>query len=807
MDGHHELQNVTDLSPFDAVPKKEIVPEKVIKFSLKDEENPTKDNGYRKSRNKEANGINDFDGDFHKDNAFIINEMNRLRDEMETLRAEIDYIKSSRKPEIKQDFTAKSFKFVLGPDTFSLMMIRNPLSTSWLLGVISFMVQVIISALVLKTQVDEPKLGIPFKVKNEVRVGQFFAILIYLLNQQDILTPFKYGQVLHYESDWHRKLQTRKRDKTIFLWTCRVFIPCFLLFAQGVLVTITSFILIAQTDDLVELLKDFSALMIISQVDNRFFDLASFGYLGETLYHQTLKIKDGIVLEDLNQEDLQGILDPNQSIYKSKSQHGTSIGFMDSFDRKTGNRTNIVKVQVMMTFRYIKAHVSMRSLYFFFVCNLLTWTWIHSVVLKQLDGTFFKITYPECRISPEEIKKVGDSKCDGGFLNTNKCGLDGGDCTEFNIVFPNCKLPNVHHVGDGTCQSEFNIPECSFDDGDCCPFEYSDERFGDGKCHGGFIGSGYCNYDLNDCNDFRRQFSECDLEQIALDMDADNVKTIPILGNGICESKYYLNEECGHEFGDCQSCVVNDYSRIGDGVCDGASYNTPDCLFDGGDCKVEGYDNCHVDVPEYVGDGICNGGDYASDDCGNDGNDCDLCQAIDFALIGNGVCNEFYNHKNCSWDGWDCDIAPGKLATQSSTYQPYAANYSLSTQKNQIGSKTLTEIDPWWKVDMYGVSYAIERVVIHSGLDGPKNLDSFQLDIFYSGSSVFQYRHRGEIISNRTIVDTISSNNCTSIIGDAVKISLRGLRSLSLQRVAIFGKSISTNKSNSPTPTLTPFSI
>lgn len=790
----HDLNNVADQSPFDSSSK--MVP----LTGLEEQDNSTKDNGISLRFNKEAYSINNFDAGFHKDNTFIINEMNRLRDEMETLRSEMDFIKSSRKPEIKQDFRAKSFKFVLGPDTFSLMMIRNPWSTSWLLGMVSFMVQVIVSALVLKSQVDQSSIGIPFKVKDEVRLGQFFAILIYLLNQQDILTPFKYGQVLHYDSDWPRKLQTKNRDKTIFLWIYRVFIPCFLLFVQGVLVTVTSFILIAQTDDLVDLLKDFSALMIISQVDNRFFDLASFGYLGETLYHQTLKIKDGIILEDLSQEVLEGILDPNQSIYISSSSH--SVTFPDSIDRKVST-TNFYKLKVKRAWAYLKVHVSMRSLYLFLVFNLLTWIWIRFVVWKQIDGTYFKATYPECRISTELIEKVGDSKCDGGFLNTNKCGLDGGDCTEFNIIFPNCKLPEAYHVGDGICQPEFNIPECSFDDGDCCPYKYSDGRFGDGNCHGGFIGSGYCNYDLNDCNDFRQQFSQCDLEKIAQDMEADDVKIIPILGNGICESKYYLNEECGYEFGDCQSCLVNNYSRIGDGFCDGESYNTEDCLWDGGDCVVDGYNHCHVEVPAYVGDGICNGGDYASEDCGNDGNDCDLCQAIDFTLIGNGVCNEYYNHKNCSWDGWDCNIAPGKRASQSSTHEPYAANYSLSIAKNEVGSKTMKEIDPWWKVDMDGLSYAIERVVIHSGLDGPKHLDSFQLDIFHLGSSVFQHIHEGEI-SHRIVVDTIFNN--TAIIGDAVKISLRGLKSLSLQNVAIFGNSVSTNNSNSPAPSLAPFS-
>ena len=58
-----------------------------------------------------------------------------------------------------------------------------------------------------------------------------------------------------------------------------------------------SFVLISQSSNLVDLLKDFSALMILSEIDKIFFKLARYGYLGEELAYETSLVQEGISLD------------------------------------------------------------------------------------------------------------------------------------------------------------------------------------------------------------------------------------------------------------------------------------------------------------------------------------------------------------------------------------------------------------------------------------------------------------------------------------------------------------------------------
>ena len=49
--------------------------------------------------------------------------------------------------------------------------------------------------------------------------------------------------------------------------------------------------------------------------------------------------------------------------------------------------------------------------------------------------------------------------------------------------------------------------------------------------------------------------------------------------------------------------------------------------WDGGDCVVDGYPDCHVNVPEWIGDGECQTNswtfkEYNTSECGYDGGDC-----------------------------------------------------------------------------------------------------------------------------------------------------------------------------------------
>ena len=101
---------------------------------------------------------------------------------------------------------------------------------------------------------------------------------------------------------------------------------------------------------------------------------------------------------------------------------------------------------------------------------------------------------------------VGDGVCNDE-TNNAECDYDGGDCCGYNIISEHCTectcfhqetcLAGVTHafLGDGICNDETNIAECSYDGGDCCP---NPNMVGDAICHDETNHLG-CNYDGGDC--------------------------------------------------------------------------------------------------------------------------------------------------------------------------------------------------------------------------------------------------------------------------------------------------------------------
>ena len=88
-------------------------------------------------------------------------------------------------------------------------------------------------------------------------------------------------------------------------------------------------------------------------------------------------------------------------------------------------------------------------------------------------------SFPEC--DAMDTNKIGDGICNGknDFNNFNSeiCGFYGGDCIEFNGMYPGCFPDEPSKVGDGTCDEENNNAACNFDGNDCRPvlFQYGKE--------------------------------------------------------------------------------------------------------------------------------------------------------------------------------------------------------------------------------------------------------------------------------------------------------------------------------------------
>lgn len=603
---------------------------------------------------------------------------------------------------------------LLEEDTYSLMMTSQVLSLSWALGLTSACVQITLACIALKEQIDQSKnnslWNIPFRVSNSLRFGQYFTIVVFIASQSDLFSSIRTIQSLQYRRRWEKVIMVHPEQRSVATWAVRVVFPNLVKFGQALLVSMISFILIAQSQGIITLLKDFSALVILSDVDNYFFTLASKGYLGKNLIKKAQEVIDGI------------------SVDVAKREYRLSqISVMGQKKRR-------------IYFRYFPLLL---------FCTMVTGGVLFQYIIvarRQDDGTYFRQKYPKCYVDNDQIKKVGDGVCDGGYLNSRNCGLDGGDCSDFKSVYPECDLINVTKIGDGVCDAEFNVSSCGFDEFDCCPYNITDKHFGDNKCHGGFFGSGICGYDQDDCNTFRSYYKNCDLEEAAKRINV--VRTLKnisifkpdseiILGDGVCDSGAYISPECGYEAGDCESCLVVDYTKIGNGKCDGGSYNTAQCYYDFGDCINVEFPDCHVDTPNFIKDGKCDAKIFISGkNCENDGGDCDRCNVTNPLKVGDSKCDERlpgYNTKDCLWDGQDCNRAKKMIATQSSIIDPltviseYAdlvddpvAAYGPSNavdgvfgRNEYLFSITEKEKDPWWSVYLSNV-YIIEAVMIYS---------------------------------------------------------------------------------------------
>ena len=281
---------------------------------------------------------------------------------------------------------------------------------------------------------------------------------------------------------------------------------------------------------------------------------------------------------------------------------------------------------------------------------------------QTINNLFFLINFPsDC----DQPTFVGDGYCNDE-TNILECSFDKGDCCGSCIITESCtncscigytredEISNVL-VGDGYCNDKTNTPNCNFDGGDCCGSCIITEFCSNCSCIGGIDGN----------------------EVLSAHVDA-------LVGDGFCHDTMN-NAGCSYDQGDCclsnvttdfcsdckchfeETCEAGFHPSVGDGYCNDIT-NNQQCNFDGGDCCgsciITDYcTNCsciggsignavlsaHVDA--LVGDGVCHdmlnnaGCNYDSGDC------CHQHQ-----LINNGFCNDETNIPGCFYDGGDCCV-------------------------------------------------------------------------------------------------------------------------------------------------------
>eukprot|EP00979_Chaetoceros_neogracilis_P015686 scaffold6385_cov207-Chaetoceros_neogracile.AAC.2 len=690
-----------------------------------------------------------------------------LQIEVKSLRAHVDNTDNVLRPTTgtsagKQvSDTDDDLLYILPSDTFTFMMVYKPLTLAWNIGIFSFTLQMLLLIMILISQVNEgdesTPFNVPFKVDNEVRIGQFLVILVCILSQDDVLTSLQSICALwkcdctafqelfanghdfstsgqddlptsdhdlstsnhdvfpdHYDRSIQAAATTEatrsSRDRKFY--ALHILLPNLLKFAQGVLVLIVTLVIIVQGQDLIDLLKDSTALFFVSGIDNVIFFCANAGYFGQKVGRQAQATTE------------KAIVDVKKWGFKARS---------------------IVVI----------------------IIGILMITALSFVVYGQLSGNYFELKYPDCDVKNvvAAISKMTNGICDGGELNTLECAFDGGDCINHNLAFPGCNVKDPEKfLGNEECDGGlYNTPECKYDDGDCelfntfpncdvpdpnklndtncdsgayntflCGFDGGDcvnfdidnctsffsyymdgdlneTELGDGKCDG-YNNFPVCGWDGSDCLEFNAKYPLCiltlydegvELEQIG-DGKCDNFGGVnslecgydgsdcstfnlqypecegenpDVIGDGNCDFEYN-NERCGFDGFDClnvdcrtdtgsycteyPNCNADFPRYIGNGDCDVGVYDTAECGFDGGDCVVPNYPDCRVDRPSNIGDGRCDGGAYNTAECGFDGGDCVVpnypdCRVDRPAMIGNGRCNyDAYNTTECGFDGGDC---------------------------------------------------------------------------------------------------------------------------------------------------------
>ena len=333
----------------------------------------------------------------------ILEEVNSLRKQMDELKEEM---KNSMSNKLRRSTSRRGNfqEFSLDEDTYSLMMTSTPFSRPWIIGFLTSVIFQLGLGVLIGLQLlehynandcggllennDENDTCILFDVPLTsnlyVAAAQVITIVLVLATQNDLLSSLQTIVVLRNRENvpWD-KLIGQEGNRNYCLWLNRIFFPNILKIAQSIAILFASFVIIVQSTDIIDLLKDFSALLAVSQSDNIMFHLVDMGFLGDFLASKTDFVKKQRI----------EIQEPDRS------------------DR--------CKINVL----------ALRPVLLLIMVVVIVGGWWY-VVQGQWSGEFLRSKYPNCNITGLELSKFGDDHCDNFFpLNSTECGFDGGDCT------------------------------------------------------------------------------------------------------------------------------------------------------------------------------------------------------------------------------------------------------------------------------------------------------------------------------------------------------------------------------------------
>ncbi len=237
------------------------------------------------------------------------------------------------------------------------------------------------------------KCQIPFDVPltNDIytTIAQLITIILVFATQSDVLSALQTLVVLRFRGDvaWDQMIG-ETGNRSFGIWFRRIFVPSMLKIIQGVAVLFASFLIIVQSSEIIELLKDFTSMLVISEADNIIFYLADMGFLGENLAMRTAQVKNARI----------------EIRTKNNDEQKSCIQSCNIF--------------------------AARPFLFVTFCSLIIGSW-WNVINGQYSGRFLRSRYEQC--DPEktlthlQLSRWNNGYCDVIFNNT-QCGWDGDDC-------------------------------------------------------------------------------------------------------------------------------------------------------------------------------------------------------------------------------------------------------------------------------------------------------------------------------------------------------------------------------------------
>ncbi len=314
----------------------------------------------------------------------------------------------------------------LEKDTYTLLLVTTSYGIAFWFAVLICIMQVGLLFSILEQMLSKSGpnstgtfLNIPFATTKSVQSGQFIAILFSLLTQRDLLQTVPLLIALWDTGGNWKKLNTtpdgpkrKLRSSDRVFWWEKIFVTYFLRLGVSLLALFTAFILIIQSTDIIDLVKDFTgkcslfifhfihifiilnvdlilkktALYIVSELDNYAFMAIKDGYFGHVFSNEIRRIKE----------------------------------------------TKIVKEEDN-TISCCNKNVPTQSIAMLVLFSVMVGSWL-SFLVKQNSGLVFKEKWKNCTVIDNVNNNLnylswGDGTCDPKLF-TDDCGLDGGDCDE-----------------------------------------------------------------------------------------------------------------------------------------------------------------------------------------------------------------------------------------------------------------------------------------------------------------------------------------------------------------------------------------